>query len=59
VYALNRSPILPDELLLDKMRAQLAARQYRFSSLVETIVTSPPFLNRRRADAGALHARTE
>ncbi|HET9013816.1 MAG TPA: DUF1588 domain-containing protein, partial [Gemmatimonadaceae bacterium] len=46
-YALNRSPILPDDVLLREMRAKLPANGYRFSSLVEAIVTSSPFLNRR------------
>jgi len=47
VYALNRSPILADDVLLQEMRTRLPASGYRFSSLVETIVTSAPFLNRR------------
>jgi hypothetical protein len=46
-YALNRSPILPDDLQLQQMRAQLPANRYRFGSLVEMIVTSPAFLSRR------------
>jgi hypothetical protein len=46
-YALNRSPILADDVLLQEMRAQLPANRYRFSTLVETIVTSSPFLNHR------------
>ena len=51
VYALGRSPLLSDEPLLDTMRTNLAAGGYRFSSLIETIVTSPQFLNmRNRAD---------
>jgi hypothetical protein len=29
------------------MQSQLTAKDYRFSSLVETIVTSPQFLNQR------------
>ena len=29
------------------MRAKLAADDYRFGSLVESIVTSPQFLNKR------------
>jgi hypothetical protein len=58
-YALNRTPILSDELLLQEMRAQLPANGYRFNSLVETIVTSSQFLNRRKADPGTRHARTE
>ena len=48
-YALNRSLQLSDETLVDKMEAQLAAQNYCFNALVETIVTSPQFLNRRTA----------
>jgi hypothetical protein len=48
-YALNRSLQLSDEPLVDKMETQLAAKEYRFHALVETIVTSPQFLNRRTA----------
>jgi hypothetical protein len=29
------------------MRAKLAANDYRFFSLIETIITSPQFLNKR------------
>ena len=58
-YALNRSPILPDDVLLQQMRGQLRATRYRFSSLVEAIVTSPPFLNRRRAEASTGQTRAE
>jgi hypothetical protein len=47
VYALGRSRLLSDEPLVDAMRTNLAAGGYRFSSLIETIVTSPQFLNRR------------
>ncbi len=50
VYALGRSLILSDELLVDQMRANLAARQFRMTALVETIVTSPQFLTRRISD---------
>jgi hypothetical protein len=46
-YALNRSLELSDEPLIERMRAELAAEDYRFDSLVETIVTSPQFLNKR------------
>ena len=46
-YALNRSLQLSDESLIERMETQLAANGYRFNSLVETIVTSPQFLNRR------------
>jgi len=51
VYALNRSLLLSDELVVDRMQAKLAANQYRFSSLVETIVTSPQFLDQRNPAA--------
>lgn len=48
-YALNRSLQLSDETIVEKMEAQAAANGYRFNSLIETIVTSPQFLNRRVA----------
>ncbi|HET9467482.1 MAG TPA: DUF1592 domain-containing protein, partial [Vicinamibacterales bacterium] len=47
VYALGRSLLLSDEPLIQRMHARLAASGYRFSALVETIVTSPQFLKRR------------
>ena len=50
-YALNRSLQLSDEALVDKMKTNLAADGYRFRALVETIVLSPQFLDRRMADA--------
>jgi hypothetical protein len=46
-YALGRSLALSDRTTLEKMRVQLAADGYRFDSLMETIVTSPQFLNKR------------
>jgi hypothetical protein len=46
-YALGRSLILSDELLVDQMRAKLVERKYQFSALVETIVESPQFLTKR------------
>jgi hypothetical protein len=49
-YALNRSLQLSDESLIEGMEARLAANDYRFDSLVEAIVTSPQFLNRRVPD---------
>ena len=33
------------------MKTELAAKDYRFDSLVETIVTSPQFLNKRSPDS--------
>ena len=46
-YALGRSLMLSDEPLIEQMRTQLLANGYHFSSLIETIVTSPQFLNKR------------
>ncbi len=48
-FALNRSLQLSDETLVDKMKTKLAADKYRFRSLVETIVLSPQFRQRRTA----------
>jgi hypothetical protein len=50
-YALGRSPLLSDEPLLERMRMKLAENGYRISPLMETIATSPQFLNRRITDA--------
>lgn len=46
-YALGRSLILSDELLVREMRTKLTADDDRFGSLIESIVTSSQFLNRR------------
>ena len=50
VYALGRSPLLSDEPLIHRMNTALTASGYRVSALIETIVTSPQFLNRRAAE---------
>ena len=50
-YALGRSLLLTDEPLVDDMSRTLAARRYRFESLVERIVTSRQFLHKRGRDA--------
>ena len=55
-YALSRSLQLSDDLTVEQMETRLAADGYRFESLVESIVTSPQFLNRRNPDA---RSRTE
>lgn len=47
VYALGRSLLISDGPLLEAMRTNLAANGYKFSSLIDTIVTSPQFLNMR------------
>jgi Protein of unknown function (DUF1592)/Protein of unknown function (DUF1588)/Protein of unknown function (DUF1587)/Protein of unknown function (DUF1595)/Protein of unknown function (DUF1585) len=46
-YSLDRSLQLSDEGLIDTMKANLLADNYRFDSLVETIVLSPQFRNQR------------
>jgi hypothetical protein len=46
-YALGRTLILSDDPLITDMRAKLASDGYRFSSLIESIATSPQFLNKR------------
>ena len=47
LHSLGRSLILSDELLIREMRQNLEKNDYRFGILVETIVTSPQFLNKR------------
>ena len=42
-----RTQLPSEDALLHDMRLKLAANDYRFSTLVETIVTSPQFLNKR------------
>jgi hypothetical protein len=46
-FALGRSLQLSDEGLLDRMKANLKKDDYRFRALVETIVLSPQFRDRR------------
>ncbi|MEO1981329.1 MAG: DUF1585 domain-containing protein, partial [Fuerstiella sp.] len=46
-YALGRSLILSDDLLVRRMRMQLEAYGFRYSSLVNSIVSSSQFLNKR------------
>ncbi len=50
-YALGRSLVLSDDLVVQRMEARMAANGDRFDSLVETIVTSPQFLNKRNSDS--------
>jgi uncharacterized protein DUF1592/uncharacterized protein DUF1588/uncharacterized protein DUF1587/uncharacterized protein DUF1585/uncharacterized protein DUF1595/cytochrome c len=47
VYALGRSLITADDLMIEQMRQNAAANGYRFETLVETIVTSPQFMTKR------------
>jgi Protein of unknown function (DUF1592)/Protein of unknown function (DUF1588)/Protein of unknown function (DUF1587)/Protein of unknown function (DUF1595)/Protein of unknown function (DUF1585) len=47
-YALNRSLQLSDESVVEQMDSKMTANGYRMNWLIETIVTSPQFLNTRR-----------
>ena len=49
-YALSRSLLLSDELVIERMKTRLASESYKIGSLVETIVTSPQFLTKRGLD---------
>jgi hypothetical protein len=49
-YALGRGMLLSDKKALETMRTKLVADGYAFGSLVEAIVTSPQFLNKRGRD---------
>lgn len=46
-FALGRSLQLSDESLIAEMKSNLQANDHRFLSLMETIVTSPAFRNKR------------
>jgi hypothetical protein len=46
-YALGRTLILADDGTIQEMQTRLASNGYRFSTLVEAMVTSPQFLNKR------------
>jgi hypothetical protein len=51
VYALGRSLIPSDDLLIQDIHGRLVASGYRFETIVESIVTSPQFLTKRGRDA--------
>ncbi len=46
-YGLGRTLINSDEGLVDGMKQRLAASDHRFGTLIDAIVTSPQFLNKR------------
>jgi len=46
-YALGRGLQPSDDLLVEELRTKLAANGYKFGTLVEGIVTSPQFRNRK------------
>ncbi len=49
-YALNRSLQLSDEPTIESLTSKLAASGYRFATLVEGIVSTPQFLNKRNPE---------
>ncbi|MFN0054403.1 MAG: DUF1592 domain-containing protein [Planctomycetales bacterium] len=49
-YALGRTLQLSDRSTLEQIRARLSANEYRFETLIESIITSPQFLNRRSGE---------
>ena len=49
-YALGRTLLPSDAATIGAMRGKLVADGYRFDGLIQTIVTSPQFLNRRGRD---------
>jgi Protein of unknown function (DUF1588)/Protein of unknown function (DUF1585)/Protein of unknown function (DUF1592) len=46
-YALGRTVLASDDELIQSVRQRLARNDYRFSTLIESVITSPQFLNRR------------
>jgi hypothetical protein len=46
-YGLGRTLILSDDSTVREMRSKLASSNFRFDTLVESVVTSPQFLNKR------------
>ena len=55
-YALNRSLQLSDESLIEPLETGIAAKEYRIDWLIETIVTSPQFLNKRSPEPPVMRA---
>ena len=54
-YALGRSLMPSDELVVEDMRSKLAADGHRFETMIESIVTSRQFLNKRGREESAEH----
>ncbi len=55
-YALNRSLQLSDESLIEPLESGIAANEYRMDWLIENIVISPQFMNKRNPDPSATRA---
>ena len=49
-YALGRSLMLSDDLLIESTRSKLVKDAYRFDSLIESLVSSSQFRNKRAGD---------
>jgi len=58
-YALGRSVILSDMPLLDKMKADLEADDYKISTAVEAVVLSRQFRDIRGRDAAFENVENE
>jgi hypothetical protein len=56
-YALGRSLMLSDDPIVADMKARLARSGYRFDALVDSVIQSPQFLNRRGRDSLALEVQ--
>ncbi|PWT93000.1 MAG: hypothetical protein C5B56_01480 [Proteobacteria bacterium] len=54
-YSLGRSLLLSDDPTVEQMRAALTAHEYRFAPMVEVIVTSRQFRNKRRPPEMSSH----
>jgi hypothetical protein len=50
-YALGRSLMLSDDPTIDRIRNILSTSDYRFNRMVETIVTSSQFMNKRSPES--------
>src|SRR5262249_19149135 len=46
-YGLGRRLVLSDDVTIQDMHRQLAEHDYRFASVIQSIVTCPQFLNKR------------
>ena len=55
-YALGRTLQLSDDPVIAQMKARMSATGYQFGALVETIVSSQQFRNRRRPETPRLHS---
>ena len=58
-FGLSRSLLLTDEPLIEQVRDSLEDQDFRIRALVETIIASPQFRNRRNPDSQLDPARGE